>query len=45
MLDRRTFLRAMRQIYRVVYAIERAEDTELYRELARQITGAVVPLR
>ena len=44
-LDRGAFLGAMRQIYRVVYAIERAEDTELYTELARQVTGAVVPLR
>jgi ribosomal protein S18 acetylase RimI-like enzyme len=45
MLGREGFLGAIRQIYRVVYSIDRAEGNELYRELARQVTGPVVPLR
>ena len=38
-------LAAMRQIHRVVYAVDRPEDGQPYRSLARQVADGVVSFR
>jgi hypothetical protein len=44
-LEGEKLLEATRQIYRVVYAIDRPEDSDLYWNLARQVPAGVVPFR